>query len=271
MSGDPERTSVFIHDAVLRFLVWREDTIIDHALKNPIQLVREGWSLEYLRLRGAWTGGFRWHEAVCASEMHGSAAEICSPGAFGRVIKECEEVCFFGRRDEVIIDCQAWYGSLLRAQTCFIIVAAIFCYDWRFRGFMGLGNWYEELIDGFPFFHGWLHGPGKRCKRTSRGSVIARLCFHGGFRQAMLSHLKWESFGRNAGISAGGKHISPEDQPYVPALPYRLGTTGFSTSAFLLLFGSILLQSLFESVHELLHRSDMHVRSTAYGMIMVSW
>ena len=64
MSGDTERTSVFIDDAVLRLLVRREDTIIGHALKNPIQLVRYGWSLEDLRLRGAWTGGFRWHEAV---------------------------------------------------------------------------------------------------------------------------------------------------------------------------------------------------------------
>ena len=105
MSGDTERTNVFIHDAILRLLVWRKDTIIDHTLKNPIQLVGDGWSLENLRLRMAWTGGFRGHEAVCASEMHGSATEICSPGAFGGVIKECEETCFFGGRDEVMMNC----------------------------------------------------------------------------------------------------------------------------------------------------------------------
>ena len=64
MSGDPERTSVFIDDAVLRLLVRREDTIIDHTLKNPNQLVGYGWSLEDLRLRRAWIGDFRGHEAV---------------------------------------------------------------------------------------------------------------------------------------------------------------------------------------------------------------
>ena len=104
MSGDTERTSVFIHDTVLRLLVRREDTIIDHTLKNPLQLVGNGWNLEDLRLRRAWTGGFRGHETVCASEMHGSAAEICSPAAFERVVKECEEACFFGGRDEVMIN-----------------------------------------------------------------------------------------------------------------------------------------------------------------------
>lgn len=105
MSGDSERTSVFVHDAVLRLLVRQEDTIIDHALKNPIQLVGDGWSLEDLRLRGAWSGGFGGHEAVCASEMHGSAAEICSPGAFEGVVNKCEEACFFGGTDEVMMDC----------------------------------------------------------------------------------------------------------------------------------------------------------------------
>ena len=89
MSGDAERTAVFIHDAILRLLVRREDTVINHPLKNPVQHVGDGWSLEDLRLRGACTGGFRGHEAVCASEMHGSAAEVCSPGAFGGVVKEC--------------------------------------------------------------------------------------------------------------------------------------------------------------------------------------
>ena len=105
MSGDTERTSVFIHDTVLRFLVRGEDTIIDHTLKNPIQLVGHGWSLEDLRLRGAWTGDFRGHQAVCTSKMHGSAAEICSPGAYGRVVEKCEEACFFGGSDEVMVNC----------------------------------------------------------------------------------------------------------------------------------------------------------------------
>ena len=90
--------------------------------------------------------------------MHGSAAEICSPGAFGGVIKECEEACLFGGRNEVMIDCQAWYGSLLRAQNCFIFVGAIPYTKRRFRGFIRLGNWCEEVIDGFPLFNGWLHG-----------------------------------------------------------------------------------------------------------------
>ena len=177
MSGDTERTSVFIDDAVLRPLVCREDTFVDHTLKNPTQLVGHGWSLEDLRLRGTCNRGFRGHEAVCASEMHGSAAQIRSPGATGGVIKECEEACLFVRRDEVMIDCQAWYGSFVRARNCSIIVAATLYLKRRFRGFMGLGNWYEEVIDGFPFSNGSLHGLGEWCTITSRGSPIAMLSF----------------------------------------------------------------------------------------------
>ena len=32
---------------------------------------------------------------------------------------------------------------------------------------MGFGNWYEKVIDGFPFFDGLLHDSGKRCKSMS--------------------------------------------------------------------------------------------------------
>ena len=167
MSGDTEGTSVFIDDAVLRSLAWRKDVFIDHTLENPIQLVGHAWSLEDLRFRGGWSGSFRGHEAVCASEMHGSAAEICSPGAFGWVIQKCEEVCLFVGRNEVMIDRQARYWSPLWAQNCFVIVAGIFYTSHRFRGFSGLGNWYEEVIDGFPFFNGWLHGLGNWCTITS--------------------------------------------------------------------------------------------------------
>ena len=60
-----------------------------------------------------------------------------------------------------MMDCQAWYGSLLRAQNCFILVAAILYTDGRFRGLGVFGNWCEEVIDGFPFFNQWLHGLGK--------------------------------------------------------------------------------------------------------------
>ena len=43
-------------------------------------------------------------------------------------------------------------------QNCFIVVAAVFYTDRRFRGFIGFGNWHEEVIDGFPFFNEGLHG-----------------------------------------------------------------------------------------------------------------
>lgn len=122
--------------------------------------------------------------------MHGSAAEIRSPGAFGGVIEECEEACLFGRRDEVMIDCQAWYWSLLRAQNCFIIVAATSYTNRHIGGFVGLGNWYEEVIDGFPFFNGWLHGSGKGCKTNSRDSGMAVLVLRNGLHQALLSLLE---------------------------------------------------------------------------------
>ena len=217
MSGDTERTSVFIDDAVLRLLGRREDTIVDHALKNPIQLVGHGWSLEDLTLHGAWSGDFRGHEAVCAPEMHGSAAEICSPGAFGGVIKECEEACLFGERNEVLIDYQAWYGGLLRAQNSFIVFAAICCMNRRFRGAIGLGNWYEEVIDGFLFFNGWFHSLGKRFETTSRGSVIAILFFHSGLRLAWLSNVIWKKSQDAVGVKqeylrvANIEGLSPQD------------------------------------------------------------
>ena len=109
VSGDTESTSVFINDAVLGLLLWRKDTSIYHTLENPVQLLGHRWCLKDLRFRGAWSGGFRGHETICTSEMHGSTAEICSPGAFGGVIQKCEEACLFGGRDEVMMDRQAWY------------------------------------------------------------------------------------------------------------------------------------------------------------------
>lgn len=165
-----------------------------------------------------------------------------------------------------MIDCQAWYGSLLRGQNCFVIVAAVFYMDRRFRGFTGLGNWYEEVIDGFPFFDGWLHGWEKRCKITPRCSLIFMLFFHSVLHQALSSLLnlaKSEDVIRVMQVYLRVANIDSEDQPYIPALKtwhYRcfqlLSSHPIATSSW--------------SLHDIQHGSGVCVTPTAiwhnYGL-----
>lgn len=179
--------------------------------------------------------------------MHGSTAEICSPGAFGGVVKESEEARLFGLRNEVMIDCQAWYGSLLWTQDCFIIIAAIFYPNRHFRSSMGFGNWYEKVIDGFPLFKGWLHGSGKRCETMLRGSSLVILSFDSNIHQASLSLV---DLGKSEDV-VGVMHICKWQTSKVLTLqvsprfqPYRLGTTNTFQISFSHLLLFIPLQSL---------------------------
>lgn len=124
-------------------------------------------------------------------------------------------------------------------QNCFIIVAVISYINWRFRGFMGFGNWHEEVVDGFSFFNGWLHGLEKIRETTSRRSDIVVLILHGCFHQVSLKLVKrrWSEG------AVGGKHpgFNPNNQPYDLALQTwhcRFSQTVFSLSCFHLIANS---------------------------------
>ena len=62
------------------------------------------------RLCLAWGIRFGWHEAICTSEVHCTAAEIRSPIAFGGIIEEIKYDSLLGRLYEVEEHGQAWHG-----------------------------------------------------------------------------------------------------------------------------------------------------------------
>ena len=82
MSRDAQIVGVFVDDAVLRSLSVDKDVRIHHSLDEPPKLAGHGWRLQYFRLCFGWDVKFSRHEAVCASEVHGAAAEICAPFTF---------------------------------------------------------------------------------------------------------------------------------------------------------------------------------------------
>lgn len=81
VGGDAVVAGVFVDYAILRSLAVTKDALVDESLNQPFEFGRYGRCWDDLRFYGR-RRGFRGHEAVRAAEVHGAAAEICSPGAF---------------------------------------------------------------------------------------------------------------------------------------------------------------------------------------------